>query len=383
MKQQRKISTILFFICILIFPVLTLFSPKKSFSELENRYLKKRPSLSVGGWFDKSFMDDWEKYLSDHFIGRTGWIKAKIEIQTATGKNEINGTYITSQRLMEVIPEPDKNKIQKSVDAINSFSGKTDKPVYVLIAPTSAGIYADTLPDNTPQLDQGNIIAEIYSGFDEGVTTIDTIEFLKAHKDDYIYYRTDHHWTSLGAYYAYSIAIQKMGFSPVLFSKYRIEHAGNDFMGTYYSRTLYDKTENDIIDIYSCESGNTVRSCTVTKGIVNGEADTEEYDDIYFREFLDKKDKYSTYLGQNQPMINIKTDSESDKKLLVFKDSYAHSFIPFLTQHYNEITVLDMRYIRKLTDYLPDSEKEKYSQILFLYNSTTFSEDDYIKNIVS
>lgn len=378
-KYQRKITTLLFFICILIFPLLTLLSPKKTFSELENRYLKKRPSFSVEKWFDKSFMDDWEHYLSDHFVGRTKWIKSKINIQIASGKNEINGIYITPQRLMEVIPDPDEAKIKKSVDAINRFSQKTDKPVYVLMAPTSAGIYADTLHENTPQLDQRSIIASIYSGFDDRITTIDTFEYLKANKDDYIYYRTDHHWTSLGAYYAYSTAIQKMGFSPVVFSKYSIEHASSEFRGTYYSRTLYDKTENDIIDIYSCSEGNRVRSCTVTRGIINGKADFDEYDDIYFREYLDKKDKYSTYLGQNQPMITIKTDSESDKKLLLFKDSYAHSLIPFLTQHYNEITVLDMRYIRKLDDYLPDIEK--YSQILFLYNSTTFSDDDYIKNI--
>ncbi|MBR6599830.1 MAG: hypothetical protein IKK88_05975, partial [Oscillospiraceae bacterium] len=99
----------------------------------------------------------------------------------------------------------------------------------------------------------------------------------------------------------------------------------------------------------------------------------------YFRDFLEKKDKYSTYLGSNQPAVTIRTNLESDKKLLVFKDSYANSFIPFLTQHYKEITVLDMRYIANYKDY---ADPEEYSQILFLYNSTTFCSDNNIKKIM-
>lgn len=372
-KIQKRITTILFFLVITILPVLTLLSKKEEFSELENRKLQKRPSFSIENWFDEKFMDDFSQYVSDHFIGRIGWIRKKVDIELMTGKTEINGVYITSERLMENIPEPDMQVVEKSINAINEFSQSVSSPVFVLIAPTSAGIYPETLPENTPQISQHDIINTIYKKLNTNIYAIDVYDILNASKEDYIYYRTDHHWTSLGAYYAYYAAIQKLGFKSIAYSKYDVEHASNDFLGTYYSKTLYEGLHPDTIDIYSYRDGNSVVSCTVNNGVSE-----TVYDSIYFKEFLDKKDKYCTYLGTNQSMINIKTNIASDKKILIFKDSYANSFVPFLTQHYNEITVLDMRYVNNFRDFVnPDD----YSQILFLYNSTTFASDENLKKI--
>lgn len=370
---QRRITAIVFLITLILLPVMTLFSKKENFSSVENRELQKRPSLSFDSWFDKSFMKEFEAYVSDHFTGRIKWIDAKINTELLIGKKEINGIYITDERMIERIPQPDYKAIDKSVDAINTLASSVSTPVYVMIAPTSAGVYTDTLPKNAPQIDQHGIIDYIYKNLNTGISTIDVYDILNASREDYIYYRTDHHWTSLGAYYAYSTAISKLGFSVVPYSRYDVEHASRDFLGTYYSKTLYDKTEPDTIDIYSSRDGSSVVSCTVTNAI-----EEKVYDSIYFREYLEVKDKYSTYLGQNQPCIKIKTNLQSDKKILIFKDSYANSFVPFLTQHYSEITVLDMRYINNFRDYV---NPEDYTHILFLYNSTTFSSDDNIKKI--
>lgn len=373
-KTQKRITALIFLLIVILLPFITLVSKKENFSELENRVLSKKPEFSLENWFDKSFMNDFESYVSDHFLGREKWITKKIDIELMTGKKEINGVYITDDRLIEKIPEPDNDCIKRSVDTINNFAGSVDTPVYVLIAPTSAGIYSETLGKNVPQPNQKEIISGIYKQFNTNVLPIDVFEALYARKDEYIYYRTDHHWTSLGAYNAYNVAIQKMGFTAIAYSSYNIEHANNEFLGTYHSKTLYDELLPDIIDIYSYTGGNTVTSCEVNSG-----KEVKTYNSIYFRDFLDKKDKYSTYLGTNQPALTVKTNLESDKKLLVFKDSYANSFIPFLTQHYKEITVLDMRYIANYKDY---ADPEEYSQILFLYNSTTFCSDDNIKKIM-
>lgn len=370
---QRRITTILFFATLVILPLITLLSKKEDFSSVENRTLQKRPDFSFDDWFDKSFMNEFEAYVSDHFVGRINWIGAKIDTELLAGKKEINGIYITDDRLIEKTPDPDYEVMDKSVAAINTLAALTDTPVYVMISPTSAGVYTDVIPKNAPQLDQHSIIDYVYSNLDTGISAIDVYDILNASKEDYIYYRTDHHWTSLGAYYAYSTAISKLGFSSVPYSRYDVEHASSEFLGTYYSKTLYDKLQPDTIDIYTSKDGSSVVSCTVSNGI-----EEKSYDSIYFREFLDVKDKYSTYLGTNQPCIKIKTNLQSDKKILIFKDSYANSFVPFLTQHYNEITVLDMRYINNFRDYaLP----EDYTHILFLYNSTTFSSDENIKKI--
>lgn len=289
------------------------------------------------------------------------------------GKTNLNDVYITDSRMLEKITQPDYSVIDKSISAINDFANSNNVPVFVMMSPTSAGIYSETLPENTPQINQREIINYIYKNLDTKVSAVDVYDLLYAMKDDYIYYRTDHHWTSLGAYYAYSVAIQKLGFTSIAYSKYNIEHASNNFLGTYYSKTLYDKIQSDTIDIYSYNDGDTVVSCTVDNGI-----EKKEYNDIYFRDFLKGKDKYSTYLGTNQPEVVIKTNLESDKKILIFKDSYGNSFIPFLTQHYNQITVLDMRYVKDYKEYVNVSD---YSQVLFLYNSTTFCEDENIKKI--
>ena len=372
-NKQKRISTLIFFIIIIILPLITTFSKKKSFSETENRPLQEKPSLSIESWFDKSFMNQSESYVADHFTGRIKWISSKINMELMLGKTNLNNVYITDSRMLEKIPQPDYSVIDKSISAINDFANSNNVPVFVMMSPTSAGIYSETLPENTPQINQREIINYIYKNLDTKVSAVDVYDLLYAMKDDYIYYRTDHHWTSLGAYYAYSVAIQKLGFTSIAYSKYNIEHASNNFLGTYYSKTLYDKIQSDTIDIYSYNDGDTVVSCTVDNGI-----EKKEYNDIYFRDFLKGKDKYSTYLGTNQPEVVIKTNLESNKKILIFKDSYGNSFIPFLTQHYNQITVLDMRYVKDYKEYVNVSD---YSQVLFLYNSTTFCEDENIKKI--
>ena len=374
MKEfMKKTEAVIFLAVLFILPLLTLFSHKESFSELENRTLQKKPDFSFDSWFDKSFMEEFDSYVSDHFAGRPGWIKTKLKAELALGRKEINGIYISDGRLIERTPEPDYETMDKSIDAINSLAASVTPPVYVMLAPTSAGIYTDLIPKNAPQLDQRSIIEYVYKNLDSRVSTVNIYDILNASKEDYIYYRSDHHWTSLGAYYAYSTAISKLGFSAVPFSRYDIEHASSDFRGTYYSKTLYDDVQPDTIDIYTSKEGEKVVSCTVSNAV-----EENTYDSIYFREFLDVKDKYSIYLGTNQPCIKIKTNLQSDKKILIFKDSYANSFVPFLTQHYNEITVLDMRYINNFRDY---ADPEDYTHILFLYNSTTFSSDDNIKKI--
>lgn len=374
MKEfMKKTEAVVFLALLFILPLLTLFSHKESFSELENRTLQSKPDFSFDSWFDKSFMEEFDSYVSDHFTGRPAWIKMKLKAELALGRKEINGIYISDVRLIERTPEPDYETMDKSIEAINSLAASVDTPVYVMIAPTSAGIYTDLIPKNAPQLDQHSVIEYVYKNLDSRVSTVNIYDILNASREDYIYYRSDHHWTSLGAYYAYSTAISKLGFSAVPFSRYDIEHVSNDFLGTYYSKTLYDKVQPDTIDIYTSKEGEKVVSCTVSNAV-----EEKSYDSIYFREFLDVKDKYSIYLGTNQPCIKIKTNLQSDKKILIFKDSYANSFVPFLTQHYNEITVLDMRYINNFRDY---ADPEDYTHILFLYNSTTFSSDDNIKKI--
>lgn len=374
-KIKRNLPKILsfffFFGVITALPLITVILPKKDFSEIENRVLSDMPKFSFSSVLDRSFMKNSESYFADHFVGRTDWIKAKTQMELLSGKREINGVYVGSERMTEKLDSPDYKAISQSISAINNFSKKTGLETYVMIVPTSAEIYSSS----NPNVNQKEEIDKIYSELSgENIITLDAYSVLNSHKDDYIYYRTDHHWTTLGAYYVYSSTAYDMGFTPVSWDNYNIEHASSDFKGTLYSKCLYDGIKSDIIDIYYPISGVDITSVDVYTGKGN-----ESYESYYFREFLEVKDKYSVFGGQNQPLMNIKTNAYNEKKLLVIKDSYANSCIPFLSQHYSEITMLDMRYID-----VPYSEMvniNDYDQVLFLYNYSTFSQDKNIRKL--
>lgn len=367
----KMLSFFFFFGVITILPLMTIILPKKEFSEIENRVLSKAPEFSFSSVLDRSFMKNSESYFADHFVGRTDWIKAKTQMELLSGKREINGVYVSGDRMVEKLDSPDYNVISKSISAINNFSETTGLETYVMIVPTSAEFYSSS----NPNVNQKEEIDKIYSELSgENVITLDAYTVLNSNKEDYIYYRTDHHWTTLGAYYVYSTTVYDMGITPVSWNNYNIEHASSDFKGTLYSKTLYDGIKSDMIDIYYPTSGVDIVSVDIHTG-----KGTDTYESYYFRDFLETKDKYSVFGGQNQPVVNIKTNSYNENKLLVIKDSYANAYIPFLCQHYSEITMLDMRYIDVPYDEVINTDD--YNQVLFLYNYSTFAQDKNIRKL--
>jgi len=369
------VNCIVFFGILAALPIITAVLPKKDKSEIENKTLQKMPEFSAEAVYDRSYMNNLENYVSDHFAGRIGWIKARTVLETSFGKRERNGVYILKNRLAEIIPEPDYAAIDKTTAAVNKFAEENDVPVFFMIVPTSAEIYADELPKNAPNPNQREVIDYAYRSFGKGITTLDVYPTMMSNRFDYIYYRTDHHWTTYGAYLAYAAAGKKMGYTPLSLDEYDIEHASNEFRGTFYSKALYDNVEKDTIDIYYPTEGENVEEVIITRSI---DDEPERYTDMYFRDFLDKKDKYSTFLGTNSPIVTIKTGS-SGGRLLVIKDSYAHCFAPFLTRHYSEITLVDLRYIQMSYKNLFDPED--YDQVLFLYNCSSFMSDVNLRKL--
>lgn len=374
-NKQLKISAFIFIILIVILPLATAFSKKEEKSEMENRSLAKFPKFSISNVLNKSFMNGFEEYISDHFIGRINWIELKVDLELLSGKQEINGIYITDDMLIEKLDTPNYEELDKSVNAINNLAERFTNPQYfVMIAPTSAGIYTDKLPAHAPQVNQKELIDYIYNGLSENVTSIDIYNSLSAVKDEYIYYRNDHHWTSLGAYYGYNNAIQKLGFTPISYDKFNIEHVSDNFKGTFYSKSLYNKIKADTIDIYSLDSTSGVQSMIVDTG-----KEEKTFDTLYDRSYLSTKDKYAMFLSENNPKVTIKTNTKNDKKILIIKDSYANCFVPFLTEHYNEITLLDLRYIGVTSENIVNINE--YNQVLFLYNASTIAQDENLKKL--
>lgn len=376
--MYKKLLIIIFAVLLAALPVLSaIYMPKEenAFSENENRYLASFPKISLDRLTNKSFMEGFDKWVSDMFAGRENWITAKNNTEKLLGKNEINGVYTRSDRMIQSWKDFDRTLTDKSLEAVNSFAKRHPEiPVYFMLAPTAQEIYYDTLPANAPAKSQKNYIKYCYDAL-TSVTCIDVIGTLNENRERYIYYRTDHHWTSLGAYFAYAAAASKMNYTALPLGDFDIEHASGVFRGTLYSKTLDLSVTSDIIDIYTVASGEPEVYLNIP-----GNRNEENFNSLYFREYLEKKDKYSTFLGTNSPVMNIKSGlKDNDRKLLVFKDSYAHCLIPFFAKNYSTITVLDMRYIN--VDYSELVNVEEYDQVLFVYNVISFSEDGNIRKL--
>lgn len=382
-KDIHKFITIgLFSLISVIIPIITLINcfsnTGKVFSENENRYLKDFPEFSFDNIIDKEFTPDFEEYFSDRIFLRENWIGIKNNFDKLLGKKEIKGVFTENGRMIEAWKTYDKESVEKNLTAMNQFAEKNpDINMYFMLAPTAQGVYEDTLPENCGIENQKAFIKLCYEST-PAITGIDVFTDLYASRDNYIYYRTDHHWTSLASYYAYNAASKIMKYTPYTLDKFSVEHASNSFKGTLYSKTLDNGITPDTIDYYTLSNGD---PSVIVK--VNNGMEIKDYGSMYFRSYLEKKDKYSSFLGANVPVLNIKSNisAEADNgSLLVIKDSYAHSLVPFLTKNYSNITVVDLRYINGTFEDV-GVNLEKYNSVLFMYNVITFSQDMNVKKL--
>lgn len=376
MMASKRILLALFFAVIFLLPIASLIVPDKTFSELENRALKSAPTFSADTVLDKSFMDGTESYLADHIVLRDEIAKAKSAIELAAGKRELGGTYVCEDKLVEHIGKPDETVTALNAEEINKFaqkySGKIDTTV--MLVPTAETIYSSILPMSAPYIDQTAYIKSFYDML-QNVNTDDAYAVLSAHQKEYIYYRTDHHWTSYGAYLGYTALAKPLNFKAVSHDMFNIEHVANDFLGTLYSKALCHEDFADTIDLYTYSQGDPVNEVVRYMG-----KNTQTYSSIFFRENLEGKDKYTVFLGQNTPVVKINTNVKNGKKLIVFKDSYANSMMQFLTLHYEQITIVDLRYLNvPLSEY--DVDMNDYQQALFLYNVGTFTGDQSMRKL--
>ncbi len=393
--MHKKIGIIIFALILIALPVITVVTlpdEETPFSENENRYLSAFPELSLKTVKDESFMTGFEDWFSDRFYGRETWISAMNNSETLLGKTEISTVYTKDDQMMQILSEYadigseyTEEKIETNIDIINNFAEKySDIPVYFMLCPTSVGIYGEDLLPNAVLnvcVDEEEMINSCYRALSSGVTEINVYDALYNAKDSYIYYRTDHHWSSLGAYTAYAAAGDILSYTPYALSDFDVETASTEFQGTLFSKTLDQSVTKDEIDFYTLADGGVTSTLTSSNGITE-----TAYDSIFFTEYLSVKDKYSAYTGENAAIVTIKsthsgetsTEADADKSILIIKDSYANTMIQFLVNNYDTITMIDMRYTNmSLSDLV---NVEDYDQVLFLYNCITFADDaDLVK----
>lgn len=350
---------------------LNAFMPDKTFSESENRMLQEAPVLDYDQYLDGRFETKFEKYADDQFVFRDGFIKVKTSFDVSKGVVESNGIYKSKDDyLIQQVTVPTKRRLENVEEALASF--KKSNPTLrmnFLLAPTAGNILADKLPMAVELADQNKYMDEFLASVEEsGYNVIDVREQLRNIKDDQqIYYRTDHHWTSEGAYEAYKQLIPVLGFEDVI--EYEPVTVKTDFKGTLYSNSGFTNGTNDHIDIMMPVDKENHKD-----SVIDFQDDSDKTTEFYKLDNLETKDAYSVFGGSNYPIYSIKTPIKSSKRLLVLKDSYANCMIPLLAQYYREIIVVDPRYYFESLDDL--IQVEGITDVLFLYNADTFFGDD-------
>jgi hypothetical protein len=193
---------------------------------------------------------------------------------------------------------------------------------------------------------------------------LDATSALQAHAQEDIYYRTDHHWTSLGAYYAFQAVSGSLGLENVV-SSYDIYTVTDSFEGTLASKSGSHQV-TDSIQVYA------PLGTDVSYYVVYPDS-TDKVCSIFQSDCLEVKDKYTVFFGGNHSLVEIETTAGNDRSLLVFKDSYANSFMQFLTPYYETIIMVDPRY------YYDDIETVLttygITDVLYLYSADTFLTD--------
>ena len=369
-KWKNIILSILFLAVIAGFFVVSLGMKDRDFSENENRKLAQMPALSGKAVLRGDFSDGFEACVQDQFPGRDGFVSAKTRMELAAGKRDNGMVYFGNDGYLFSIEKIDEDQLKKNIGYINDFAARfgDERKVTLMVVPTAANILREKLPKNAVVPDENG--AFDIAAKESQVELLDLRETLMEKKEEYIYYRTDHHWTTLGAFYGYC----RWKGEEANRENYAEVQVSDAFYGTNASKAMLSSVMPDrMIRFDRKGSHGADMQIFEADGRMKRELNTL-YDDAY----LKKKDKYSYYLSGNNPVTVIHSKSGPEgKTLLVVKDSFAHCFLPFLTEDYETIVAVDLRYCRRSLDTL--TETYEADEILFLYNILNLSQD---KNLV-
>lgn len=376
-KQSWNIIT-LFLLLIFGLTAATLLKPDTEFSENENRALASKPKFSIAALLSGEYTADYENYLTDQFVFRDQWIGMKTTAERMTFRQEINDIYFAEDDYLieKHTGSFETDQAQANIISLTAFFEKLSKEydsdhLTVMVVPNAVDILRDKLPPFAAPYDQELYLDRIKSVLPDGVW-FDSGEILKQHSEEEIYYRTDHHWETLGAYYVFEQWAQKKDLGQVKMVDYEITTITDSFEGTVASK-VGTKVRPDTIEIFEPKD-------PVSYLLTYNQTD-DVRSTVYQDYVLDSKDKYSYFYGGNYGLVEADMEADTGRKLLVIKDSYAHCFVPFTYQLFDEVDMLDLRYFNQsLSAFI---EAGNYTDILFLYNAAGFAEDTSLARLTT
>ena len=376
-KRRGRIESLIgkiFILSLFLILLINLIVPDKEQSEQENRVLETVPKLSLTSVLNGDFMEQWENYMSDQFAGRNLWRGLKVSLDRLGGSRMENGVIIGKDgQLLEDIAVPDSELFTDNLNAVKSFVNTySDIPTTVMLIPDAACILSESLPAFATVEDQRQMFSMVERGLGDSVNWVDAYSVLNKHKTEKLYYKTDHHWTTQAAFYVFQEAAAGLGIEGDVSDDYVSYTVTNSFNGVLASKSGAGLDEKEQIDIYVPTEGD-------DDVIVNYVDKAEKRTSLYDSSKLETRDKYGVFFGGNTSVMDIRTMSTRQKRLLVVKDSFADCFIPFLTPYYREIVVVDPRYYSgTMTDIM---ETYRITDMLILYSGNTFMTDNNISGV--
>lgn len=338
----RTVTACIF--CVLLCGMLLLFVllPDNTFSETEKRVLSDFPKFSLSSVADGSFEKSLEAYVQDQMPFRNFWVGLGSYFNFALGQNGTDGVYAAEDGYLINTPakQNDRN-LQSNLKYLTNFAQKVQIPSYLMPVPETGYILEDKLPPHHKVYNDDAVYAAVSEKTDGAYTVVDLRTLFKANAaDTQLYYKTDHHWTSDGAFLAANAFLRAAGKPTLNESDFTVEHCP-DFFGTTYSKAALWKKLPDVMELWHIPDAkvHTVVS-DLGKGVV------AQADDVFFREHLQAYDMYPTYLNGNHSLTHIVNPQAPEGVLLLLKDSFGNTLATELAAAYREIVMVDMRYYR-------------------------------------
>ena len=378
-KRQSWNVIVLFFILIFGFTAATFVKPQTEYSPKENRYLAKRPALTIQSLADGSFEKNYETYLTDQFVLRDDWIAGKTLIERMLGRKDCNDVYFAADDYLieKHTGVYDTALAEGNIRSLSAFvSSALEKTgagrVTVMIVPNALSILEDKLPAFASADYEKAYLSKIREALPPGVL-FDCESVLNRHKDEELYYRTDHHWKTAAAFYTFQEwAKQRAIDASVSSEKYQIRTVTENFEGTVAAK-VGGRVAPDSIEAY-----DSVKNTPYT---LTWEQDPSTIDDsVYKLSALAGRDQYAYFYGGNFGLVEASCEAGMGRRILVIKDSYAHCFVPFLYDYFDQVDMLDLRYFyQPLSSFM---EEKQYTDVLILYNAAGFAEESAVSRLL-
>ncbi len=391
MKQQRIINivtTALFAVFVFVLSLAFIFTPDKESSQTERRKLQQFPEFNWGSFSSGKFGSQINEYFNDQFPLRETFLEIKTAFERLLLKRENNGVLIGKDGQLAVrlfqatdgeihsdadgnyIEEPYTDKfyeanVKSQLDAIKELeSSLAEKGVklYVLLPPRTVDVACSAFyypSENSDALIR--CVRENAAGLEN---FIDMYDIYRARYDngEYVYYKTDHHWTTLGAYYAYAELCKAAGVSALAQSSFTVNVAADDFTGTTAAKGGMLHNDTDTVEYWTAKDSSNVKLKMFVSNDYSGK-NGETRDSLFDLSYIDGYDKYGMFLSGTNVYTEIThSDGAFHKKALLLKDSFGHSLAQFLACRY-DLTVLNLADLAKI-----NIDPQEYDCVFICYN---------------